>query len=276
MKIKDLRIKIAMVLTVIMMATPMIQASAADNNLGDTSDINKDQYLSEYKTESEYIDEDFCTGEHEEYTGYEGTISLEELKQQVEETKNLIREQYGTENKFQILYEDSDVKEEINGATGEYKLTNKGNNKVSEYNYFNELDQVIENIKVDADGYIDESEYMCQDDCCQGEYDEYIYEEYSCLEGHDEDMDDGYMDYQETISLDDLKQLVEEAKEVIKEQYGAENEFKIVYEDNDIKEEINGATGQYKLTDKKSNEVNEYNYYTEFDELIKNAENNSK
>ena len=89
-------------------------------------------------------------------------------------------------------------------------------------------------------------------------------------------MDDGYMDYQETISLDDLKQLVKEAKEVIKEQYGAENEFKTVYEDNDVKEEINGATGQYKLTDKKSNEVNEYNYYSEFDELIKNAENNSK
>ena len=270
MKIKDLRIKIVMVLTVIMMATPMIQASAADNNLDDISDINKDQYL------SEYIDEDFCTGEYEEYTGYEGTISLEELKQQVEETKNLIREQYGTENKFQIVYEDSDVREEINGATGEYKLTNKGNNKVSEYNYFKELDQVVENVKVDADGYIDESGYMCQDDCCQGEYDGYVYEEDSCLDGHDEDINDGYMDYQETISLDDLKQLVKEAKEVIKEQYGAENEFKTVYEDNDVKEEINGATGQYKLTDKKSNEVNEYNYYTEFDELIKNAENNSK
>ena len=54
----------------------------------------------------------------------------------------------------------------------------------------------------------------------------------------------------ETVTNDKLLQ-------TLQEEYGTENRFHLVYEDEEIKEEINPVTGMSRLTDKESGEVDE-------------------
>ncbi|MCR1952710.1 hypothetical protein NSA50_16925 [Clostridium sp. DSM 100503] len=69
-------------------------------------------------------------------------------------------------------------------------------------------------------------------------------------------------------SEEDLKAL----KDEFTQEYGSEDVFKKVYEDDEYLEEVNGAKGIYRYTDKSTNEVEEYNY---FDELLNSFANDT-
>ena len=60
-------------------------------------------------------------------------------KEYVDYIKKEFQKEYGTENKFKVTYEDEYEKEEVNGATGEIKITDKETKEVFSYNYFEEL-----------------------------------------------------------------------------------------------------------------------------------------
>ena len=75
----------------------------------------------------------------EEYCDY--------LKSKVDEEKESFKKQFGDENKFKVIYEDELTKEEVNGSTGECRVTIKDTGKVNEYNYFDIYDEEGENVK---------------------------------------------------------------------------------------------------------------------------------
>ncbi|MCR2013850.1 hypothetical protein NSB31_29810, partial [Bacillus cereus] len=55
----------------------------------------------------------------------------------------------------------------------------------------------------------------------------------------------------------------EALKDEFTKEYGNEDEFKKVYEDEEYLEEVNGAKGIIRYTYKDTNEVEEYNYFEE-------------
>lgn len=61
-------------------------------------------------------------------------------------------------------------------------------------------------------------------------------------------------------------------KEEFQKEYGKENEFKITHEDNEIKEEVNGATGEIKTTDKKTGKVEWFNYFKDIEKEFEPTE----
>lgn len=75
----------------------------------------------------------------EEYCDY--------LKNQGGKEREAFKRQFGNENKFIITYEDENTKEEVNGSTGECRVTIKDTGKVNEYNYFDIYDEEGENVK---------------------------------------------------------------------------------------------------------------------------------
>ena len=75
----------------------------------------------------------------EEYCDY--------LKNQGGKEKESFKKQFGDENKFKVIYEDELTKEEVNGSTGECRVTVKDTKEVSEYNYFDIYDEEGENVK---------------------------------------------------------------------------------------------------------------------------------
>lgn len=64
----------------------------------------------------------------EEYTAYE---------------KEQFQKDYGTEDKFQTTYENDRIKEEINGATGVIRTTDKKTGEVSDWDFFKALDEEL-------------------------------------------------------------------------------------------------------------------------------------
>ena len=81
MKIKDLNIKIAMALTLVMMGAPAVKAFAAETTTNDVlSNVSG-----------------------EEYFGY---------------LKDVFEDKFGTEDKLQKTFEDDKVLEQVNGKTG--------------------------------------------------------------------------------------------------------------------------------------------------------------
>ena len=321
MKIKDLKIKIAMSLTLIMMGAPIVKVSAAETNSDDILNMDGQQYTkfltdefhktygSEDKFKKIYEDSEV----REEVNGKTGEMRtidektnkvidsynylqevaeiadtddmtkeeyVSDIKDQIEEAKEDFQEEYGKENTFKKIYEDDTFKEEVNGATGEYRETYKDSGQVERFNYFSELDQVVKNAEngVDLDeslsmyggeyAYDDESAY--DDDYGYGD-DDYAYydEEYG-------DKDNYLANDESSISSQDLKEMIDETKYALKEQYGAEDQFKTVGEDESVKEEINTATGEYKLTNKKDNTVDSYNIYSEFDKMLDGEKSNNK
>ena len=340
MKIKDLKVRIAMALTLIMIGAPVVKASAAETNSDEFLNMDEQQYTkfltddfhrtygSEDRFKEVYADNEIReevngkTGEMrtmdaktnqviesynyleevEERADAENMTTEEyvsDIKEQVEETKEAFQEQYGKDNTFKKIYEDNMLKEEVNGATGEYRETYKDSGEVETFNYFSELDQVVKNAENGV--YLDESlsmyggEYADDEESLyddEYEYDEdygYGYDEDSEEYG-DEDEDYAYDDEEYTgedgynylangessTSSQDLKQIIDDAKYALKEQYGTENEFKTVGEDDSIKEEINTATGEYKLTNKKDNTVDSYNLYSELDKMLDGAKSDNK
>ncbi|AUA36062.1 Uncharacterised protein [Clostridioides difficile] len=135
-----------------------------------------------------------------------------EFETKYNEMKRDFQEDYGKEDKFNITLDDEFTKEEVNGAKGIIKTTNKMNNEVVVLNYFDEMKSGIEfELKAKA-----EKNAILRDEFQQG--------------------------------------------------YGKEDKFKVVLDDEFTKEEVNGAKGIIKTTDKETGEVIVYNY---FDELEK-------
>ena len=135
-----------------------------------------------------------------------------EFETKYNEMKRDFQEEYGKEDKFNITLNDEFTKEEVNGAKGIIKTTNKMNNEVVVLNYFDEMKSGIEiELKPKA-----EKNAILRDEFQQG--------------------------------------------------YGKEDKFKVVLDDEFTKEEVNGAKGIIKTTDKETGEVIVYNY---FDELEK-------
>ena len=216
MKIKDLKIKIAMALTLVMMGAPVVKAFAAETNTNDVlSNVTGEQY-------TDYLRDVF--------------------------TKSL-----GTDGTFKTTYEDSKVKEEANGKTGEVRTTDKSTNKVIDtYNYLDILKQREEDYAPIT------TEYTATQ------------EEYSTLDGQ------AYLGVDdEVLSSSDLKKEVDEIKKEIKEKYGKENKLQVVSDDGHVVQELNGVTGEYRLTYKDDNTSCSYNYFNELDQAVKDAQSNT-
>lgn len=67
-----------------------------------------------------------------------------EFETKYNEMKRDFQEDYGKEDKFNITLDDEFTKEEVNGAKGIIKTTNKMNNEVVVLNYFDEMKSGIE------------------------------------------------------------------------------------------------------------------------------------
>lgn len=216
MKIKDLNIKIAMALTLVMMGAPVVKAFAAETNTNDVlSNVTGEQY-------TDYLRDVFTTS-------------------------------LGTDGKFKTTYEDSKVKEEANGKTGEVRTTDKSTNKVIDtYNYLDILKQREEDYAPITNEYTATQE------------------EYSTLDGQ------AYLGVDdEVLSSSDLKKEVDEIKKEIKEKYGKENKLQVVSDDGHVVQELNGVTGEYRLTYKDDNTSCSYNYFDELDQAVKDAQSNT-
>ncbi|EQF26585.1 hypothetical protein QEW_1152 [Clostridioides difficile CD160] len=135
-----------------------------------------------------------------------------EFETKYNEMKRDFQEEYGNEDKFNITLDDEFTKEEVNGAKGIIKTTNKVNNEVVILNYFDEMKSGIE------------------------------------------------------FELKPKEEKNAILREEFQQGYGKEDKFKVVLDDEFTKEEVNGAKGIIKTTDKETGEVVVYNY---FDELEK-------
>ena len=303
MKIKDLNIKIAMALTLVMMGSPAVKAFAAETNTeskttneilsmdGQTySKFLIDEFHRECGTEDTFTKVYEGDGIREEVNGKTGEVRtidtktnkkidsfnyIEEvkkvqdaeditqeeykndIKEQVEEAKKEFHEEYGNEDKFNKIYEDNYIKQEVNGKTGEFKETYKGTGLVDTFNVLKDLDNLAKNASL----------YNIQDEFIE------TYEN-----GWTEEDNEGYEDYYKP-TVADLQKQKEEAKLEIQKEYGSEDKLKTIYEDKYAKEELNPVTGEYRLTNKENNNrVETYNYFTEMDKAIEEvkAESNSK
>ena len=102
MKIKDLKIRVAMALTLIMIGAPVVKASAAETNSDEFLNMDEQQY-------TKFLTDEF-------------------------------HRTYGSQDKFRKIYEDSEVREEVNGKTGEMRTIDEKTNKVIDsYNYLQEV-----------------------------------------------------------------------------------------------------------------------------------------
>lgn len=169
MKMKKLKTGTAMALTLVMMGAPMIKASA--------SEVEK------------------------------SGVSYEEKLEYVNREKAEFQEEYGKEDKFKLIYEDEFFKEEVNGATGEIRMTTTSTGEVQMLNFFNDLEEELKASQMS------EKEYLAQE------------------------------------------------KVKFEKEYGTENKFKVTHEDESVKEEVNGATGDVRITDKETGKVTVDNFY---------------
>ncbi len=214
MKIKDLKIKIAMALTLVMMGAPAVKAFAAETTT--TEDV-------------------LSNVSGEQYFGY---------------LRDVFTGKFGTEDKFQKTFEDGTVLEEVNGKTGEVKAIDKGTNKeIYSYNYLKTLDEREKDFEHIT------TEYMATQ------------EEDSTLDGQE------YLGVdEESLSPADLQKQADQIKKEIQNKYGNEDKLKVVSDDGYVKQELNTATGEYKLTDKETNESISYNYYDDLSQVGKEAQ----
>lgn len=217
MKIKDLNIKIAMALTLVMMGAPVVKAFAAEPKTTD----------------------DFLQMDNKEYMTYIG----EEF-----------REKFGAKDEFQTTFEDSDVKEQVNGKTGVVKAIEKGTNEeIYEYNYLDSLKERAE----------DSQTIATEDKSATEEYSSTLTaEQYQSVD-------------KENLSASDIQKQVEVIKEEIQKQYGKEDKLKVVSDDGYVRQELNTVTGEYRLTDEETNESISYNYYDDLSQVVKEAQSNT-
>lgn len=217
MKIKDLKIKIAMALTLVMMGAPVVKAFAAEPKTTD----------------------DFLQMDNKEYMTYIG----EEF-----------REKFGAKDEFQTTFEDSAVIEQVNGKTGEVKAMEKGTNEeIYDYNYLESLKERAEESQTTA----------TKDTKATEEYSSTLTaEQYQSVD-------------KENLSASDIQKQVEVIKEEIQKKYGKEDKLQVVSDDGHVVQELNPATGDYKLTYKDENTSCSYNYYDELNQVVKEAQSNT-
>ena len=174
-------------------------------------------------------------------------------EQYFEYLRDVFEGKFGTEDKFQKTFEDDTVLEQVNGKTGEVKAIEKGTNEeIYSYNYLDSLDEREKDFEHITNEYTTTQE------------------EYSTLDGQ------AYLGVdEETLSPEDTQKQVEQIKKDVQKRCGTENKLKVVYENDEVKQELNPVTGEYRLTDKETNESISYNYYNDIDQSAKDAKSNT-
>ena len=159
MKIKNLKIKIAIALTLVVAGVVGFKAlstSQKTNYVAENTQANteKDNSTVTEVAESEdttqedpiqYDEEDESSGEDYYQLGEDESVA--DLEKEIQETKQYIQDEYGTDNEFQTVYETETEKEEINPVTGEDRITDKKTNKIEVNNYFEQLNKALEEAK---------------------------------------------------------------------------------------------------------------------------------
>lgn len=156
MKIKNLKIKIAIALTLVVAGFVGLKSlpTAEKNNsiVAENTTTNSEQNNSvvaenEDSTQEDAIQYDEGEDPNEDYYQLGDDVTAAELEAEIKETKQYMQDEYGTDNEFQTVYESDTEKEEINPVTGEDRITNKVTNKVEVNNYFEQLDKALEEAK---------------------------------------------------------------------------------------------------------------------------------
>lgn len=159
MKIKNLKIKIAIALTLVVAGVvgfKTFSTSQKANYVAENTATNteKDNSTVTEVSESEdttqedpiqYDEEDEPSNEDYYQLGEDESVA--DLEKEIQETKQYIQDEYGTDNEFQTVYETETEKEEINPVTGEDRITDKKTNKIEVNNYFEQLNKALEEAK---------------------------------------------------------------------------------------------------------------------------------
>lgn len=159
MKIKNLKIKIAIALTLVVAGvvgfktlstsqkTNYVAENTATNTEKDNSTVTEVAENTDTTQEDpiQYDEEDESSNEDYYQLGEDESVA--DLEKEIQETKQYIQDEYGTDNEFQTVYETETEKEEINPVTGEDRITDKKTNKIEVNNYFEQLNKALEEAK---------------------------------------------------------------------------------------------------------------------------------
>lgn len=159
MKIKNLKIKIAIALTLVVAGVVGFKAlstsqkanyvaeNTATNTEKDNSTVTEVAENTDTTQEDpiQYDEEDESSNEDYYQLGEDESVA--DLEKEIKETKQYIQDEYGTDNEFQTVYETETEKEEINPVTGEDRITDKKTNKIEVNNYFEQLNKALEEAK---------------------------------------------------------------------------------------------------------------------------------
>lgn len=159
MKIKNLKIKIAIALTLVVAGvvgfkalstsqkTNYVAENTATNTEKDNSTVTEVSENTDTTQEDpiQYDEEDESSNEDYYQLGEDESVA--DLEKEIQETKQYIQDEYGTDNEFQTVYETETEKEEINPVTGEDRITDKKTNTSVVNNYFEQLEKALEEAK---------------------------------------------------------------------------------------------------------------------------------
>lgn len=159
MKIKNLKIKIAIALTLVVAGivgfktlstsqkTNYVAENTATNTEKDNSTVTEVAENTDTTQEDpiQYDEEDESSNEDYYQLGEDESVA--DLEKEIKETKQYIQDEYGTDNEFQTVYETETEKEEINPVTGEDRITDKKTNTSVVNNYFEQLEKALEEAK---------------------------------------------------------------------------------------------------------------------------------
>ena len=137
MKIKNLKIKIAIALTLVVAGvvgfktfstsqkTNYVAENTATNTEKDNSTVTEVAENTDTTQEDpiQYDEKDELSNEDYYQLGEDESVA--DLEKEIQETKQYIQDEYGTDNEFQTVYETETEKEEINPVTGEDRITDK-------------------------------------------------------------------------------------------------------------------------------------------------------
>ena len=204
---------IGLLIVGVLVATIAITATFKNNNklVKNMKEVVETMDNDDIDEDYGYDDDEYGDDEYGDFEGYD----FEKIIKTEEELNNLKKEfsdEYGNEDEFKKVYEDDELIEEVNGAQGLIRYTDKETNEVNEYNYFQELDKSFKFSQLNNDEKI-----------------QFLKDEFT-------------------------------------NRYGNEDEFKTIYDDDDVLEEVNGAQGITRYTDKATNQVEEIN---NFDDIVK-------
>ena len=159
MKIKNLKIKIAIALTLVVAGVvgfKTFSTSEKTNYVAENTQANTEKdnsTVTEVAENTDTTQEDPIQYDEEDESSNEDYYQLGEdesvadLEKEIQETKQYIQDEYGTDNEFQTVYETETEKEEINPVTGEDRITDKKTNTSVVNNYFEQLEKALEEAK---------------------------------------------------------------------------------------------------------------------------------